>query len=558
MKNIILFILIILSQSVYAADQYKVNNYTFKQDIAGPIGLYGANGNVGINTLAPSCQLDVGTGGNICIGGVPLTSGGGSGNVGIGTTGRLIVQIGTTTTGTPYSLNTDSNGNLGINTLSPGTKLDVIGTIRATGFITKGNITFADGTSQTTAASAGTNFWNNGTYGISTTAANVGIGTTTPQSALIVYPGNIGIGTWTTTNYLTIANNTAASGIDLMKYSSSIGGIDGNALDIISMSGTNGSTTFNDTAPSPPGATWTANGDAKISNDHTLFGQNTGKFDGSGDYIAGTDSVSYATGTGSFTFDWDEWIVTDNTNGTIWGQASDGNNEITIRHSDNAAGDLTMEVTSGASLILDVTTPGSTFSTGSWHHVAFQRSCATASTACWDVWLDGINISVSSAGGSLGGSVPNIAAAPRIGIRGFNTALPFTGYIANFRFSTIARYTHGVNFAPPLGPYDNGTDTSKQSIRLGENGNNRFAVGYNGPLGNFEVAPGTIGTNTRMSINSSGNVGIGTTNPGVLLDISGGRMRTVGIGTTVPQGACIKSDGTSGYYTTATFAGTCL
>lgn len=54
-----------------------------------------------------------------------------------------------------------------------------------------------------------------------------------------------------------------------------------------------------------------------------------------------------------------------------------------------------------------------------------------------------------------------------------------------------------------------------------------------------------------------GNIGLGSTAPGALLDLSGGRMRTVGIGTTVPQAACIKADGTFGYYTSTTFAGVC-
>lgn len=60
--------------------------------------------------------------------------GGGSGTVGIGTTGRMVVQIGSTTTGTPYNNNLDSNGNLGIGSLTPGKLLDVNGTMRAVAF----------------------------------------------------------------------------------------------------------------------------------------------------------------------------------------------------------------------------------------------------------------------------------------------------------------------------------------------------------------------------------------------------------------------------------------
>ncbi len=55
---------------------------------------------------------------------------------------------------------------------------------------------------------------------------------------------------------------------------------------------------------------------------------------------------------------------------------------------------------------------------------------------------------------------------------------------------------------------------------------------------------------------SQGNVGIGSVNPGQILDIGSGAIRAVGIGTTVPQPLCRKSDGTFGYYN-GVWAGTC-
>lgn len=71
----------------------------------------------------------------------------------------------------------------------------------------------------------------------------------------------------------------------------------------------------------------------------------------------------------------------------------------------------------------------------------------------------------------------------------------------------------------------------------------------------FSTSGGYTQTGTTFN-NFTGNVGINSAAPGTKLDIVG-RARFIGIGTTVPQAACIKADGSLGYYATVTFAGTC-
>jgi hypothetical protein len=71
------------------------------------------------------------------------------------------------------------NGNVGIGTWSPTARLHVIGTVNATAFVGDG--------SGLTGISVGSTGWSDGGTNVytSTTTDNVGIGTTTPNSATL-------------------------------------------------------------------------------------------------------------------------------------------------------------------------------------------------------------------------------------------------------------------------------------------------------------------------------------------------------------------------------------
>ena len=63
-------------------------------------------------------------------------------------------------------------------------------------------------------------------------------------------------------------------------------------------------------------------------------------------------------------------------------------------------------------------------------------------------------------------------------------------------------------------------DADNQPFAIGENAD--YSLGHNSTTDNFEIVDGsTIGTNVRMVISSSGNVGIGTTSPAATLSVTG-------------------------------------
>ena len=71
---------------------------------------------------------------------------------------------------------------------------------------------------------------------------------------------------------------------------------------LLPMTGTNGSTTFTDYSPTPK--TITANGNAQISTAQSKFGNGSGYFDGSGDFLSGNlGSESFNIRTDSYTIE---------------------------------------------------------------------------------------------------------------------------------------------------------------------------------------------------------------------------------------------------------------
>lgn len=203
--------------------------------------------------------------------------------------------------------------------------------------------------------------------------------------------------------------------------------------------GSNGSTTFTDSSPTPK--TVTANGGAQISTAQSKFGGSSMYFDGTGDYLSVPASSAFQFGTGDFTIE--AWVYLTATPGAqgahIFGmqEYGDGSDYVFLITSDRTLSFyLSTEVA-------NVATSTATVPLNSWCHVAVTRSGTT-----FAVFIDGVGASGSSA---LSTEVP-YAVAYSIGADQNGDESNFTGYIDDLRITKgVARYTG--NFTPPAAAF---------------------------------------------------------------------------------------------------------
>jgi len=123
-------------------------------------------------------------------------------------------------------------GNVGIGISTPGVALDVLGSVRSTG-LTVNEATPTSGYVLTAIDSSGDTTWSapgnisgapwsiSGSNVYTSGSNNVGIGTSTPQGAFVVTNGNVGIGTWVPAYPLEINNSGTGGMLQLNETSSS-------------------------------------------------------------------------------------------------------------------------------------------------------------------------------------------------------------------------------------------------------------------------------------------------------------------------------------------------
>lgn len=140
------------------------------------------NGYLGIGTSTPAQKLEVvgnikvsgASNGIIFADGTKQTTAGGGGGDGIWTASSTIIYY--------------NDGNVGLGTVAPAQKLEVVGGIKITG--ASNGITFPDGTTQTTAGGGGSSQWTTTSTGIYYSGGTVGIGMN-PDSDRLSVSGNV-------------------------------------------------------------------------------------------------------------------------------------------------------------------------------------------------------------------------------------------------------------------------------------------------------------------------------------------------------------------------------
>lgn len=224
----------------------------------------------------------------------------------------------------------------------------------------------------------------------------------------------------------------------LVIVSGAPGGNDANTKLLLHFDGADGSTTITDSSASA--RTITVVGNAQLDTAQKVFGTASLLGDGTGDYLTAPDSADW-TPAGDFTIDARIRVTSlATTTFTICCHETDADNN--YRFLVGASGALTFIVRSGASNIVNLNTGDGTISTGVWYHVAIVRSGNT-----WTLYIDG----VATGTDTDSDAVPNFTGTFKIGGKSSTIAQSFEGWIDEFRFSSVARWT--ANFAPPSGAY---------------------------------------------------------------------------------------------------------
>lgn len=214
---------------------------------------------------------------------------------------------------------------------------------------------------------------------------------------------------------------------------------DANYADVVLLlkaDGTNGSTTFTDSSPSP--RTATAYGNAAISTTQSKFGGSSIAFDGTDDYLLLDGSSNLALGTGDFTIEM--WVYQGTLgSGMLMDFRPNGTNGAYPTFSVTAT-DFSYSANSAEHIL---TAHG--LSAGAWAHIAVVRSSGVTK-----VYVDGVQ-----KGGSYTDSTNYQCGASRpvIGANGFNLSLThLNGYVDDVRITKgVARYT--ANFTPPAATF---------------------------------------------------------------------------------------------------------
>lgn len=193
---------------------------------------------------------------------------------------------------------------------------------------------------------------------------------------------------------------------------------------LLAFNGSDGSTSMVD-ARSP---TWTAAGDAQLSNAQSLSGGTSLRTQTTGTVISSSGNALGDFGTGDFCIEC--WVRFSDTgvNRVLWSR----DNGFSVFGSNTS-----LVLYSGSSSLI---TASSAISTGTWIHVAVSRDSGTVR-----LFVNGVSAGSATFSSSMG------ASELRLSRYGPSASSFFNGYMEDFRVTKgQARYTS--NFTPPTSP----------------------------------------------------------------------------------------------------------
>ena len=233
---------------------------------------------------------------------------------------------------------------------------------------------------------------------------------------------------------LTNTTRNASEYVDSTGSSSAVGSwtTDSDTKMLLSSDGvSSGSTTFTDESSTGSFTAYGGIDHRSAGGAPTGLGSNAISFNGTSDYL--THNVNYNfIGTGDYTLEF--WLKTNTTSeGYIFYNADNGSTG--IRLSINANGTITMneQVSNGDSYISTSTAVND----NNWHHIALVRTSSGR-----EIFIDGSsNVSDTVTGRNFSNTETFY-----VGRRG--SGVYYSGYLAELRISTTARYSRGSSFTP--------------------------------------------------------------------------------------------------------------
>ena len=200
---------------------------------------------------------------------------------------------------------------------------------------------------------------------------------------------------------------------------------------LLSMNGSNASTTFTDSSSNAFAVT--ANGNAQITTTDPKFGTGALTLDGTGDFLTVASDAKFAFGTGNFTVE-------------CWVYVNSGNSNNGLFTFGGTSSGLALSVISGQWTLSTAGSGGTTMgavTTGAWQHLAVARSGSSLR-----LFIDGTQL-----GSTVTDSTNLTDNALKIGYY-YSSSYAINARIDEFRVTKgVARYT--ANFTAPVAAFPN-------------------------------------------------------------------------------------------------------